>query len=80
MSEVSCELPGRLERSALYRDFVAERDEILRHRWLESEKAGRDIGFETALVSWVVHHRAKWLEARRAVKAGPARGNGLASR
>ncbi len=24
--------------SALYREFLAERDEILRHKWLESEK------------------------------------------
>jgi hypothetical protein len=52
-------------RSSLYREFLAERDEILRHKWYESEKAGHDIGFENALASWVVHHRAKWLKARR---------------
>ena len=56
---------GLLERSSLYREFQAEREEILRHKWYESEKAGRDIGFEHALVSWVVHHRAKWRKARR---------------
>jgi hypothetical protein len=59
--------PGNdlLERSALYREFLAEREEILRHKWLESEKAGRDIGFEAALVSWVMHHRARWRKERR---------------
>ena len=49
-----------LERSSLYREFIAEREEILRHKWIESEKAGRDIGFECALVSWVIHHCALW--------------------
>ena len=53
-----------VERSALYREFAAERAELLKHKWLESEKAGHDIGFETALVSWVVHHRAQWRRAR----------------
>ncbi len=55
---------GWVERSALYREFAAERTELLKHKWLESEKAGHDIGFESALVSWVVHHRAQWLKSR----------------
>ena len=40
--------------SAVYRDFLAERNEILRHKWLESEKAGYDIGFEKALLDWCI--------------------------
>jgi hypothetical protein len=56
---------GLLERSSLYREFLAEREEILRHKWLESEKAGRDIGFESALTSWVTRHRALWRKGRR---------------
>jgi hypothetical protein len=51
---------GLLESSALYKKFVEERDEILKHKWLESEKAGQDIGFEKALLSWVFNHREKW--------------------
>ena len=54
-----------LRRSSLYREVLAEREEILRHKWLESEKAGRDIGCELALISWVVHHRAEWRRERR---------------
>ena len=53
------------ERSLLYRECMEERAEILKHKWLESEKAGGDIGFENALVSWVVHHRAAWRRSRR---------------
>lgn len=49
-----------LEESSLYQRYLAERDEILRHKWLESEKEGHDIGFEQALVDWVLNHRSKW--------------------
>jgi hypothetical protein len=49
-----------LKDSLLYKEFVAERDEILRHKWLESEKAGHDIGFEKALLDWVLRYRAQW--------------------
>ena len=58
-----------LKRSSLYREFLAEREEILRHKWLESEKAGCDIGFEQALTDWIVKHRAKWRRERQAAKS-----------
>ena len=58
-----------LANSMLYREFQAEREEILRHKWLESEKAGRDIGFEQALTDWIVHHRSKWRKARQGQSA-----------
>ena len=54
-----------LKNSSLYREFQAERDEILRHKWIESEKAGRDIGFDRALTDWIVKHRANWRKARQ---------------
>ena len=53
-----------LKNSSLYREFQAEREEILRHKWYESEKAGYDIGFERALTDWIIKHRAKWRKAR----------------
>jgi hypothetical protein len=61
-----------LKRSSLYREFLAEREEILRHKWLESEKAGRDIGFEQALTDWIVKHRSKWRKERQERLAGQA--------
>jgi len=54
-----------LTNSSLYREFQAEREEILRHKWIESEKAGRDIGFERALTDWIVRHRSKWRKTRQ---------------
>ena len=54
-----------LRNSSLYREFQAEREEILRHKWIESEKAGRDIGFERALTDWIIKHRSKWRKGRQ---------------
>lgn len=53
-----------LKNSTLYREFQAEREEILKHKWIESEKAGHDIGFEYALTDWIVRHRSKWRKKR----------------
>jgi hypothetical protein len=53
-----------VRNSSLYREFLAEREEILRHKWIESEKAGYDIGFEKALLDWVMRHRGNWRDSR----------------
>jgi hypothetical protein len=52
-----------LERCSVYKDCE---DEAQRFKWIESEKAGRDLG-EAAISRWVQHHwwgylRARWLE------------------
>jgi hypothetical protein len=54
-----------VKESALYKEFLAERAEILKHKWIESEKAGKDIGFERALLDWIVKHRSNWRDRRR---------------
>jgi hypothetical protein len=59
-----------LKNSSLYREFQAEREEILRHKWIESEKAGRDIGFEQALTDWIIKHRANWRKNRQSAISG----------
>jgi hypothetical protein len=55
--------PQSFVKSRLYEAFSAKRAEILRHKWIESEKAGRDIGFDDALIDWTVHHHAAWRRA-----------------
>jgi hypothetical protein len=55
--------PGSFFKSRLYQAFCAEKAEILRHKWIESEKAGQDIGFDVALIDWTVHHHAAWRRA-----------------
>ena len=44
-----------VKNSSLYREFQAEREEILKHKWIESEKAGYDLG-ESAYFDWVDNH------------------------
>ena len=58
-----------MKNSPLYREFLAEREEIMKHKWIESEKAGRDIGFERAMIDWKRHHRARWRSQRRSGQA-----------
>lgn len=53
------------KNSALYKEFLAEREEILKHKWLQSEKLGHDIGFEKALLDWIVNHQTEWRRQRR---------------
>ena len=36
-------------------------EEINRHKWLESEIAGYDIGFEAAAEDWLKKHAAVWI-------------------
>ena len=49
-----------LKNSELYKEFLREREEILKHKWIESEKAGHDVGFEWALLDWNFNHRNNW--------------------
>jgi len=61
MSDADAKL---LKGSRLYQEFLAEREEIMRHKWFQSEKAGHDVGFEKALLDWLVKHRAEWRQKR----------------
>ncbi|MFH1066705.1 MAG: hypothetical protein V1746_02230 [bacterium] len=63
------------KNSPLYREFLLEREEILRHKWLESEKVGHDIGFEKALLDWIVRYRAKWRTTRQKMLASAEKKN-----
>jgi hypothetical protein len=64
-----------VKNSNLYREFQAEREEILKHKWIESEKAGYDIGFERALTDWIVKYRSKWRKARQAQQTHATQSN-----
>ena len=37
-------------------------EEIDRHRWIESEKAGRDIGFDRASTDWLERFSQAWMD------------------
>jgi Domain of unknown function (DUF4032) len=50
--------------STAYREFLADREDLLRHKWLMSERAGRDVGLEAALLDWVDQHRSSMRKQR----------------
>jgi len=41
------------------RAHLAQIEEIMKHKWIESEKAGRDIG-KKAVGDWIEKHAAAW--------------------
>jgi hypothetical protein len=49
-----------VKHSLLYQEFQAEHEEILRHKWYESEKRGHDIGFELAQIDWSIKYGSQW--------------------
>lgn len=53
-----------IKDTSLYREFIAQREEILKHKWYESERAGHDVGFAYALVDWTIRFKTKWLIER----------------
>jgi hypothetical protein len=59
-----------LNRSSLYQAYEDEIHEILKHKWIESEKAGYDIGFDRARTDWSVKHRAGYLRYKRSQRRG----------
>lgn len=64
MNPPQMESTDLVTNSVLYKEFLAERDEILRHKWIESEKVGKDIGFEKALLDWILKYRSGWRSSR----------------
>jgi hypothetical protein len=51
--------------SSLFILLKAEADEINRLKWLESEKAKRDIGRNLAIHLWVKLHRTPWMAKQK---------------
>jgi hypothetical protein len=49
--------------STVYKYYQRELKEILKHKWIESEKAGKDVGFSFALTDWIRYHRKAWRES-----------------
>jgi hypothetical protein len=38
----------------------SQREEIKKYKWIESEKAGQDIGWERATLEWMQRHFPEW--------------------
>jgi len=54
-----------IQKTSLYREHLALKEEVNKHKWYESERAGHDIGFHKALIDWTMKFKTTWLQARR---------------
>ena len=62
------EPPEALAENQFWRDFLDERDEILKLKWIDSKNEGRDIGFQEAIRRWL-KHRPGWRKAHSVASA-----------
>jgi len=46
-------------KERLRKDLADQAKEIMKHKWIESEKAGTDLG-DLAALDWVRKHAAEW--------------------
>lgn len=60
----------RLGQTRLVEECLAENREILLHKWFESERMGRDVGYEYARVDWVLRHRKEWCRVHGGLRGG----------
>jgi hypothetical protein len=51
------------DTSTVYQYYKSELEQIQKHKWIESEKAGKDVGFSFALTDWIRYHRKAWRES-----------------
>jgi hypothetical protein len=56
--------PLPLVETQLWQHFLAELEEISRHKWNQSVKAGQAIGAERAIREWLPKHLALWAAAQ----------------
>jgi hypothetical protein len=48
-----------VESTLLVRQWREMKQQVLLHKWYESEKVGHDIGWDRALVDWMVRYGSR---------------------
>lgn len=54
-----------ISSTSLYQEFLAQKEEILKHKWYESERAGHDVGFAHAVIDWTLKFKSRWIKERK---------------
>lgn len=54
-----------ISETSLYKEYLAMREEVMKHKWYESEKVGYDIGFAKALIDWIMKYKTAWIQSRK---------------
>ena len=55
-------MPEKKQKNDSYAKFLLVREEILRHKWIESQKASKDVGLDTSLEDWIRKHGQKFVD------------------
>ena len=56
---------GKLMKSITDKDLLKDKrviEEVHRHLWIESERAGQDIGFDNAAQDWLAKFSKAWMD------------------
>lgn len=53
-----------VNETSLYKEFLAQKEEIMKHKWYESERAGHDVGWAQAVIDWTIKFKTKWFKER----------------
>lgn len=53
-----------LENTLLFKKYREEKKQIEENKWYLSEKAGRDVGWEKALLDWMLYHKKDYLKKK----------------
>lgn len=54
------EIPEDVAETNLWRFFLLEKDEILRHKWLRSQELGYELSLSRTIEEWLQKHRSLW--------------------
>jgi hypothetical protein len=49
-----------VKSSRLYKQHLERNEEINKHKWYESERAGKDVGIDHAFFDWLFKHSSDW--------------------
>jgi hypothetical protein len=64
--------PFDISKTLLFKNATETEEEVLKHKWIESEKAGRDVGYEFARLDWMVRCRGKRGEGQPLTPTDPS--------
>lgn len=54
-----------IQETSIYKEYLALKEEVNKHKWYESERAGRDVGFVWALMDWTMRFKSQWIKERK---------------
>ena len=46
-----------IKYTLLYKKYAEEREHIFKNKWYMSERCGQDVGFEKALLNWLINKK-----------------------